>query len=111
MKGVLLSIEIDYLRKKATRFRRLQVAGLAITLFGLVVMVVAHSLVPILTIFGAEPWERLETYGTWSMALGSLIAFGGLVLTIHYSRKLSEFVTHWSRVMEELERTARETGD
>lgn len=81
------------------------------TIFGLVVMVVTHFLVPILAPFGAEPWERLETYATWSMTVGSLIAFWGIVITVHYSGKLSEFITHWSRMMEELERRVREIED
>ena len=106
-----MSIEIDYLRKKATHFRRRQIVGLAMTIFGLVVMVVTHFLVPILAPFSAEPWERLETYVTWSMIGGSLIAFWGIVITVHYSGKLSEFITDWSRMMEELERRIREIED
>jgi len=106
-----LSIEIDYLRKKATHFRHRQIVGLAMTGFGLVVMVVAHFLVPILAPFSAEPWGRLETYTTWSMVAGSLSALLGIVITVHYSGKLSEFITDWSRMMEELERKIREIGD
>ena len=106
-----MSIEIDYLRKKATHFRRRQIVGLAMTIFGLVVMVVTHFLVPILAPFSAEPWEGLETCVTWSMVAGSLIAFWGIVITIHYSGKLSEFITDWSRMMEELERRIREIED
>jgi uncharacterized membrane protein (DUF4010 family) len=84
---------------------------LATTIFGLVVMVVTHFLVPILAPFSAEPWERLETYVTWSMVAGSLITFLGIVITIHYSGKLSEFITDWSSMMEELERRIREIED
>jgi len=106
-----LSIEIGYLRKKATHFRHRQIVGLAMTGFGLVVMVIAHFLVPTLVLFSAEPWERLETYATWSMAAGILITLLGIVITVHYSGKLSEFITDWSRMMEELERKIKELED
>ncbi len=106
-----MSIEIGYLRKKATHFRHRQIIGLAMTGFGLVVMVIAHFLVPILVLFSAESWERLETYTTWSMAAGILITLLGIVVTVHYSGKLSEFITDWTRMMEELERKIKEIED
>ena len=81
------------------------------TIFGLVVMVVTYFLVPILAPLSAEPWEGLETYMTWFMAAGSLIAFWGIVITVHYSGKLSKFIADWSRMMEELERRIREIED
>ncbi len=103
-----MSIEIDYLRKKAIHFRHRQIVGLVMTSIGLVVMVVTHFLIPILAHFCSEPWEILETYVTLSMATASLITFWGITITIYYSRKLSEFITNWSSMMEEFERRIRE---
>ncbi len=103
-----MSIEIDYLRKKAIHFRHRQIVGLSMTSIGFVVMIVTHFLVPILAHFSFEPWESLETYVTWSMATASLITFGGIIITVYYSKKLSEFITNWSSMMEELERKIRE---
>lgn len=95
-----VSVELEYLRKKARYFQRWQILGLAMILSGFVIVVINNFLVP----FSAEHSLNL-------MMTGSIMIFLGILIALYYSRKLSQFITQWSRVVEELEKRVREMED
>ena len=99
-----MSIEIDYLRKKATYFRRWQFFGLILIAFGAPLMFIANLLVPI-------PLVQELNYLVWSLVVGSAMVFLGVVVAVYYSWKLSLFIIQWSKVMEEMEKRIKEIGD
>lgn len=99
-----VSIELEYLRKKARYFQRGQIVGLAIIPFGFFIVVVSNFFVPVLVSVSAEHSLNL-------MMSGSIMIFLGILIALYYSRKLSQFITQWSRVVEELEKRVREMED
>ena len=99
-----VSVELEYLRKKARYFQRWQIVGLAMILSGFVIVVITKFFVPILVPFSAEHSLNL-------MMTGSIMIFLGILIALHFSRKLSQFITQWSRVVEELEKRVREMED
>jgi len=98
-----VSVELEYLRKKARYFQRWQIVGLAMILSGFVIVVSTNFFVPVLALLSAEHLNLMMT--------GSMIVFLGILIALYYSRKLSQFITQWSRVVEELEKRVREMED
>lgn len=99
-----VSVELEYLRKKARYFQRWQIVGLAMILSGFVIMVITNFFVPVLVPFSTEHFLNL-------LMTGSIMIFLGIIIALYYSRKLSQFITQWSRVVEELEKRVKEMED
>jgi len=102
--GRRLSIEVDYLRKKATYFQHRQIIGLIMIVSGFIIIFIINFLVMILAYSSAEGLLQLLTY----MMASGIVVFCGIVVSIYYSWKLSQFIAFWSRLMEELESRVKE---
>lgn len=105
MRGEMLVCRNCLFAKKATHFRRWQFFGLVLVALGVPLVSVTIFLVPISTI------QNMMNYMVWLMTAGSGLIFLGVVITIYNSWKLSLFVVQWSKVMEEMEKKVRESGE
>ena len=87
-----MSIEIDYLRRKANYFQRRQTIGLTIIICGFIITIAASRLTLDLT----------------ALLIGYILTLAGIVLVTYYNRRFSTFIAEWAIVMEELERKIKD---